>query len=209
MVTTRATGDMAQAAGRQEIRKLLPGDPVWMKQVHGIAVVDAAAAAKTGESLRADAAFARATGMVCAVMVADCMPVFLADETGSAVAVAHAGWRGLCGGVLEAAVRALGEPPAKLLAWLGPAIGPRVYEVGDEVRDAFIASEHRAGQAFVATRPGHWLLDLYAIARSRLEESGVRRIHGGGFCTYSDPARFYSFRRDGSSGRMAALIWLA
>ncbi len=210
LVTTRATGDMAPGArGRLEARKLLPGEPVWMHQVHGTAVIDADSSNGEGPLPPADAAVARGANTVCAVLIADCMPVFLADEAGRAVAVAHAGWRGLCGGVLEASVRALGVAPGQLVAWLGPAIGPRVYEVGDEVRDMFMSRDPLASRAFVATRPGHWLLDLYAVARQRLEESGVRRIHGGGFCTYSDAERFFSFRRDRTAGRMAALIWLA
>jgi len=136
------------------------------------------------------------------------MPVLLADEAATVVGVAHAGWRGLCEGVLEAAVGAMGVAPERLIAWLGPAIGPRVYEVGDEVRDAFLARDPASAQAFRAARPGHWLLDLYAVARQRLAAKGVARVHGGGLCTFSDPVRFFSYRRDRSTGRMAALIWL-
>jgi polyphenol oxidase len=210
-VTTRALGDMALgAAGREAVRKLVPADPVWMKQVHGIEVLDAGAPrADTGDIPVADAAVCRTPRAVCAVTVADCMPVFLADEAGSAVAVAHAGWRGLCAGVLEASLDALDVAPKHVVAWLGPAIGPRVYEVGDEVRQAFIARDRQAQAAFAATRPGHWLLDLYAVARQRLEGAGVRSITGGDLCTHSDAQRFFSFRRDGSRARMAALIWLA
>jgi hypothetical protein len=207
LVTTRAAGDMAPGGqGRLEVRKLVPAEPVWMQQVHGVAVINAQ---ETGKMLRADASIARRANTVCAVLIADCMPVFLSDESGGAVAVAHAGWRGLCGGVLEASVTALGVPPGKLLAWLGPAIGPRVYEVGDEVREMFVAHDPRATSAFAASRPGHWLLDLYTVARQRLQEAGVASIHGGGFCTYSDAQRFFSFRRDRTTCRMAALIWLA
>jgi YfiH family protein len=136
------------------------------------------------------------------------MPLFITDEDGSAVGVAHAGWRGMSGGVIEATLDALRLAPAKTLAWLGPAIGPRVYEVGGEVRAAFVERDPAAASAFTASRPGHWRLDLYAVARQRLMNKGVTRITGGDFCTYSDPARFFSYRRDGSSGRMAALIWL-
>ena len=128
--------------------------------------------------------------------------------SGQVVAAAHAGWRGLCGGVLEATVEAMRVDPRRLIAWLGPAIGPRVYEVGDEVREAFTERDAAAAGAFRATRPGHWLLDLYTVARQRLALRGVTRVHGGGLCTYSDPARFFSYRRDGKTGRMAALIWL-
>jgi len=136
------------------------------------------------------------------------MPVLLADQKGDAVGIAHAGWRGLCSGVLEATADRLGDASA-LIAWLGPAIGPRVYEVGDEVRAAFVARDAAAASAFTAARPGHWLLDLYAVARQRLQACGVTRIHGGGLCTYSDQERFFSYRRDRSQGRMAATIWLA
>jgi YfiH family protein len=140
-------------------------------------------------------------------MIADCMPVFLTDEAGTAVAVAHAGWRGLCAGIVEETIDKLSLPPAQLLAWLGPAIGPKVYEVGEEVRAAFLERDAAAAAAFVAVRPGHWLLDLYSVARQRLAKLGVSRVYGGGLCTYSDPERFYSHRRDRAAGRMAALIW--
>jgi len=142
------------------------------------------------------------------VMLADCMPVLLSDEDGTAVAAAHAGWRGLCAGVIERTVEALAIPPARLTAWLGPAIGPEVYEVGEEVRAAFLERDAAAEHAFIATRPGHWLLDLYAVARQRLTRMGVSRLFGGGFCTYSDSKRFFSYRRDKTKERMAALIWL-
>jgi YfiH family protein len=143
---------------------------------------------------------------VCAVGAADCMPVLLADEAGAVVAAAHAGWRGLSGGVIEATLEAMSTKPEKVLAWLGPAIGPRVYEVGEDVRAAFGAYP----EAFSApTRPGHWLLDLYAVARRRLAEAGVRKVYGGDFCTYTERERFFSYRRDRTKERMAALIWLA
>lgn len=210
LITTRAFGDMARgASGRDALRTHVPGEPVWMRQVHGIDVVDADAMRRAGTEPRADAAIAREAGTVCAVTVADCMPVLFADVYGKKVGVAHAGWRGLCAGVLEASIAALGARSETLLAWLGPAIGPRVYEVGDEVREAFLARSAAAADGFVAARAGHWLLDLYAIARQRLQACGVERIHGGGFCTYSDRERFFSYRRDRASGRMAGLIWLA
>ena len=197
LVTTRAfAGDFGGIA---------PAEPVWLKQVHGSKVVDLDL---HRQSLEGDAAITRKTGTVCVVRAADCMPVFLTDEEGSAVGVAHAGWRGLCGGVIEATLDALRLAPARTLAWLGPAIGPRVYEVGDEVRAAFLARDGDAVMAFAPSPAGRWLLDLYAVARQRLAKRGVAKISGGGFCTYSDPARFFSYRRDGSSGRMAALIWL-
>ncbi len=197
----------AVAENRGRLAALLPSEPVWMRQVHGIAVADADAARGSGVEPEADAAVARKPGTVCAVLVADCMPVFFADERGSVVAVAHAGWRGLSAGVLEATLDAMRVPAQSVIAWLGPAIGARVYEVGDEVREAFLAHDGSAARAFTPTRPGHWLLDLYAVARQRLETHGVRQVYGGGFCTYTDSKRFFSFRRERASGRMAALVW--
>lgn len=205
LVTTRALGDMRGREGRARLRALLPAEPRWLKQVHGTLTVDAALA---GATPQADASFARATGAVCAVMAADCMPVLLCDERGDAVAAAHAGWRGLSAGVIESAVAAMGTPPARVLAWLGPAIGPASYEVGAEVREAFLAKDPRAEVAFQPARPGHWLVDLYAIARQRLAALGVTRVSGGGFCTFADAARFYSYRRGKDAERMAALTWL-
>ncbi|HMA87671.1 MAG TPA: peptidoglycan editing factor PgeF [Burkholderiales bacterium] len=193
---------------RRRLVALLPAAPVWLRQVHGTAVVDADRARDEALEPQADAAVARARATVCAVLVADCMPVLLADDGGTMVAAAHAGWRGLSAGVLEATVGAMRVAPQRLIAWLGPAIGPRRYEVGDEVRAAFLARDAAAASAFRAVRPGHWLLDLYAVARQRLAASGVTRVYGGGLCTYSDPARFYSYRREPKTGRMAALIWL-
>jgi len=202
IVTTRPFGDMARGApGRARLRAHLPAEPAWLRQVHGNEVIDADSAS---DEPQADAAVGRRRGTVCAVLIADCLPVILADANGSVVGVAHAGWRGLSCGVIEATVRAMAS--GALIAWLGPAIGPRVYEVGDEVCAAFLPEEQ---SAFVATRPGHWLLDLYAVARGRLEASGVKRVYGGGFCTYSQPERFFSYRRERASGRMAALVWLA
>lgn len=198
-VTTRASGDMASPPARAALP--VPADPRWLKQVHGTRVL-----AQPSPEREADAAVTREKGVVCAVMTADCLPVFLAGRNGEAVGVAHAGWRGLCGGVLEATVAAMGT--TDLAAWLGPAIGPRVYEVGEEVRTKFVAADAAASGAFVGTRPGHWLLDLYAVARQRLARAGVSDVSGGGFCTYTERERFYSFRRDGSTGRMAALIWI-
>ena len=201
LVTTAATGDMATEEARARLRSLLPGEPRWLHQVHGARVVDADRLASVE---KADAAVARTPGTVCVVKIADCMPVLLADEAASVVGAAHAGWRGLAGGVLEATVDAMGAPPSELYAWLGPAIGPQVYEVGEDVRAAI----GEPASAFRATRPGHWLLDLYAVARARLEAKGVRRIYGGGYCTYTERERFFSYRRDRGQSRMAAAIWL-
>ncbi len=202
LVTTRASGDMARAQARALLERALPAQPVWLRQVHGATVVDADA----GPSLpEADAAVARRPGTVCAVVVADCMPVLLADETGSVVGIAHAGWRGLAGGVIERTIDAMAISSSRIIAWLGPAIGPGVYEVGEEVRAAFAGYE----SAFAPTRPGHWLLDLYAVARRRLNDKGVARVYGGGYCTYSDSGRFFSYRRERTRERIAALIWRA
>jgi hypothetical protein len=184
----------------------LPAEPLWLRQVHGVAVVDAA---RAGTEPEADGAFAAQPGAVCAVLTADCLPVLLCNRDGTKVAALHAGWRGLAGGVLEAGVKALGIPGHELLAWLGPAIGPQAFEVGPEVRAAFMEHDSRAAQAFAAGRDGKYLADIYQLARQRLQRLGVAAVYGGGFCTVSERARFYSYRRDGASGRMASLIWLA
>lgn len=183
----------------------LPGEPLWLRQVHGCEVAEAGAAPVP---CAADAAVARLPGQVCAVMTADCLPVLLCDRLGQAVAAVHAGWRGLAAGVLERAVSAMGVDSDQVLAWLGPAIGPDSFEVGPEVRDRFLDSDPGAGEAFCAGSRGRWLADLYTLARLRLERAGVTAVFGGGHCTYSDPKRFFSFRRDGVTGRMASLIWL-
>jgi polyphenol oxidase len=200
LVTTRALGDMANE-GRRALARLLPGEPVWLRQMHGTTVIDADVEKRL---TAADAAVARKPGTVCAAMAADCMPVLLAAADASVVGIAHAGWRGLAAGVIEATIDRMGAPAAQLHAWLGPAISAAVYEVGEDVHAAFAGYEF----AFVPTRAGHWLVDLYALARKRLEQKGVRSIHGGGFCTYTERERFFSYRRDRNSARMAALIWL-
>ena len=205
-VTTRALGDMRKGSiGRERLRAMVPAEPLWLHQVHGTRVHDAHL---EGAALEGDAFVLRAPGPVCAIQAADCMPVVLADERAEALGIAHAGWRGLAAGVLEATLHAMGTPPGRVIAWLGPAIGPEVYEVGADVRDAFVARDAAAQSTFVAVRPQHWLLDLYAIARQRLARAGVERIFGGTWCTYSDRERFFSFRRDRTSERMAALAWL-
>ncbi|MGE0081259.1 MAG: peptidoglycan editing factor PgeF [Thiohalomonadaceae bacterium] len=183
----------------------LPSEPRWLKQVHGTCALDAAAAVGGCE---ADAGFAALPGVVCAVLTADCLPVLFCDRAGTRVAAAHAGWRGLAAGVLERTVDALGAAPADVLAWLGPAIGPQAFEVGEEVRTAFLSQDRGAGTAFRPHGEGRWLADLYALARRRLSRHGVDAVYGGGLCTFSDPARFFSYRRDGVTGRMASLIWL-
>lgn len=187
----------------------LPGEPVWLNQVHGIAVVNAATA---GAQPSADAAYAEAPGLVCAVLTADCLPVLLCDRAGTRVAAVHAGWRGLAAGVIEASVSALvasGVAAGDLLAWLGPAIGPQAYEVGADVRSAFLTADPEAEAVFRSGRPGHWWLDLYAAARARLTRVGVTAVWGGHCCTYSDPQHFFSHRREARTGRQASLIWLA
>ena len=201
----------AVAENRRRLREALalPAEPAWLEQVHGprVAILPGFAGAP------ADAAVAFTPGSVCAVLVADCLPVFLASRDGDRVGIAHAGWRGLASGVVEATVAALGGEPGRLVAWLGPAIGPRAFEVGAEVRDAFLAHDGgcdgACGGSFRPGREGRWLADLPALARRRLAAAGVGAVTGGEYCTYSDPTRFYSYRRDGATGRMAALAWLA
>jgi len=217
----------------------LPSAPRWLRQVHGIAVArfspslspevkgragDGLLSAseeptpsqpppslreRGGDEPEADAGVTSDPGTVLAILTADCLPVVLAAKDGSEIAAAHAGWRGLCAGVLEATVAAMRTPPDRLTAWLGPAAGPQAYEIGEEVFDAFTARDGRARMAFLPTRPGHWKVDLYTLARQRLLDAGVFDVHGGGLCTISDPARFFSHRRDGRSGRIATLAWIA
>jgi YfiH family protein len=205
------SGDDAAAvvANRARLRECLPADPVWMRQVYGVEVADADAQAGTASEIEADAAVARNSRTVCAVMVADCLPVLLADDRGRVVGVAHAGWRGLAAGVLERTIETMGVAPQSLAAFLGPCISGSVYEVGDEVRDAFCTHDAAASEAFAQKPNGKWLANLPLLARQRLCRAGLQdlRIAGGAWCTFSDPARFYSYRRDGASGRMAALIW--
>ena len=194
---------------RRRLEALLPAAPVWLRQVHGTQVANADEARRNASEPEADAAVSRLPGTACAVLVADCMPVLLADDAASVVGAAHAGWRGLCAGVIEATLDAMQVAPERVLAWLGPAIGPRAYEVGGEVRQAFLQRDSTAASAFRAARPGHWWLDLYAVARQRLAARGIKRVYGGEFCTRADATRFFSYRRDRVTGRMAAVIWLA
>lgn len=186
----------------------LPSGPHWLSQVHGTAVLRLDTAAQAGDEPVADAAVTSRPGVVLAILTADCLPVLLAARDGSEIAAAHAGWRGLAAGMLEATVAAMQAPAAGLMAWLGPAAGPEAYEIGEEVRDAFLQRDAGAASAFVATRPGHWRVDLYALARQRLAACGVTQVSGGQRCTLSEPARFFSHRRDGRSGRMATLAWI-
>ena len=200
------------AQNRAILRAALPTEPTWLKQVHGVGVADADT---TAGPVEADASVAHRSGAVCAVLTADCLPVLLCDDEGRVVAAAHAGWRGLAGGAIEHTVRAMGVAPASLMAYLGPAIGPAAFEVGDEVRQVFVAADPDAQQAFTLStqHPApsteiKWLADIYLLARQRLQRLGVERVHGGAYCTHSEPQRFYSYRRDGATGRMASLIWL-
>ena len=215
----------------------LPAEPAWLTQVHGTNVIDLDAAAdldgaavgtvspanletaRTGPVGRADrgasgpvrpadAAFTRRRGRVCAILTADCLPIMLAADSGDLVAAAHAGWRGLAGGVIEATVQALQVAPERLMAWLGPAIGPEHFEVGAEVREAFVTGDLGAETAFVPNARGRFMADLNALARRRLAALGVSRIYGGGHCTYAGEERYFSHRRDGVTGRQATLIWL-
>ncbi|MBI4938215.1 MAG: peptidoglycan editing factor PgeF [Nitrosomonadales bacterium] len=219
---------LAVARNRRLLEPLLPSEPVWLKQEHGTVVVDAAA---TVCGPQADACISSRAGAVCVVMTADCLPLLLCDERGSVAGAVHAGWRGLCDGVIEQTVRAMNVRPEALMAWLGPAIGARAFEVGGEVRAAFIARQPEADAAFVPSlRPGaresiragnwppqslpqsgadgKWLADIYRLARLRLNALGVDRIYGGDLCTYTDRDRFFSYRRDGVTGRMGTFIWL-
>jgi YfiH family protein len=199
----------AVAENRRRVREglNLPAEPAWLEQVHGTRVADLDAPEEHGGA-GADAVVTRRAGRVCAVQVADCLPVLFAARDGSAVGVAHAGWRGLAAGVLEATVAALAAAPEELIAWLGPAISARHFEVGSEVRQAFLERDPGASGAFTPNDRGRWQCDLGALAQRRLAALGVAEVSGGGCCTYADPVRFFSFRRDGRCGRMAALIWL-
>jgi YfiH family protein len=198
----------AVRANRARLREALkpPAEPAWLRQVHGVNVIDAAQAHGEPE---ADGAFAARPGVVCAVLTADCLPVLLCDRAGTRVAALHAGWRGLASGVIEQGVRALAVGGGELLAWLGPAIGREEFEVGAEVRAAFVAHDPAAERAFRPRADGKYLADSVQLARQRLMAVGVADVYGGGFCTVRDSERFYSYRRDGRTGRMASLIWLA
>lgn len=195
---------VAVARNRQHLRQRFPAEPLWLQQVHGTDVASFGAAPLPV----ADAAVGRGSGQVCVVMTADCLPLLLCDQGGTVVAAAHAGWRGLANGVIEATVRAMERPAGDLLAWLGPAIGPTAFEVGDAVHTAFVAADPAAARAFVAKTDGKWLADLYTLARQRLARLGVNRVFGGQWCTWSDPDLFYSYRRDGQTGRMGSFIWI-
>jgi purine-nucleoside/S-methyl-5'-thioadenosine phosphorylase / adenosine deaminase len=181
----------------------------WLNQVHGTEVVELTPN-NVGQAAEADASYTRHPGIACAILTADCLPVILADSEGTVVGAAHCGWRSLCGGVIENLVSAMAVAPEALQAWLGPAIGPERFEVGPEVREAFIRHDPEAAQAFndEGARPGHFMADIYALATLRLNHLGVSVVTGGGLCTVQDSDLFFSYRRDGRTGRMATLIWL-
>ena len=189
---------------RAILRACLPAEPAWVKQAHGTAVIDATRATPDAE---ADGVVTQRLGEVCAVMTADCLPVLLSDRAGKNVGIAHAGWRGLAGGIVENVVQAMGVPSRDIIAYIGPGIGARRYEVGEDVRRAFVGGDPAAAKSFAPRQDGKYLADLYGLARQRLAAAGVAGIHGGGFCTASEE-RFFSFRRDQTTGRMASLIWL-
>lgn len=206
---------------RETLQQLagLPASPHWLQQVHGTDVIELTSGADHRSVPQADASFTRQTNVVCAVLTADCLPVLLCDPDTGQVAAAHAGWRGLAAGVLEAVVATF-DRPSELYVWLGPAIGPLAFEVGDDVRQAFVANDKAAAQAFVDPKivPGsvadnerdekHWLANLYLLARQRLQQQGIKQIYGGDYCTFTGRERFYSYRRDGKTGRMASLVWM-
>lgn len=193
------------ARNRMLLNTLLPSEPVWLEQVHGTIVANADNANCRPQ---ADACIARHRDAVCAVMTADCLPVLLCDKQGSVVGAAHAGWKGLAAGVIEATVQAMDVAPQNLMAWLGPAISQDAFEVGDEVRAAFVAAQPQAASAFIPGQHGKWFADLCALARLRLNALGITRIYGGELCTYTAREKFFSYRRDGVTGRMGTFIWL-
>jgi hypothetical protein len=196
---------LAVERNRMLLNRLLPSEPVWLNQMHGTVVADADRASCLPQ---ADACIARHRASVCVVMTADCLPILLCDTQGSVVAVAHAGWKGLAAGVIEATVKSMDVAPENITAWLGPAISQDAFEVGDEVRAAFAAIQPQASSAFIPGKSGKWFADLYALARLRLNALGITRIYGGGSCTFRERDRYFSYRRDGATGRMGTFIWL-
>jgi polyphenol oxidase len=201
------------AQNRQMLSQFLPSEPVWLNQVHGINVIDAAQTDCVADSgyadcvPSADASFTTRKNVVCVTMTADCLPILMCNTAGTLVASIHAGWRSLCDGVIEATVAKMGADSSQLMAWLGPAIGPNAFEVGAEVRAQFMAKDAKSELAF-KPHGDKYLADIYKIATQRLNNMGVQQIYGGGECTFTDEKRFFSFRRDGVTGRMATLIWL-
>ena len=195
------------ARNRAIVRAHLPGEPQWLAQVHGASLINWGTT-PINLTPKADASITSTPGAVCVVLTADCMPVLLATAKGDKVGVAHAGWRGMAAGVIENAIAGMETQPAEVIAWMGPAIGPDAFEVGPEVREAFVADDGGADSAFRSHRPGKYMADLYALARRRLARAGVTQVHGGGYCTYHEAERFFSYRRVQKSGRMGAFIWI-
>jgi polyphenol oxidase len=189
----------------------LPNEPFWLKQVHGVQVICPNNKPENNNDNTGDAAYTRTPDTVCAVLTADCLPVLICNRAGTCVAAVHAGWKSLAAGIIEETIKTLDLPGNNLLAWLGPAIGPDMFEVGAEVRELFLQSDANAAVAFQPSKTsGRWLADIYQLARQRLESMGVTAIYGGDFCTYTDSERFFSYRRDGqATGRMASLIYIA
>ena len=200
-------GDDARACSenRRRLHTRLPAEPLWMRQIHGVGVIEAQS---WRQGVEADGAVARAAGSVIGVLTADCLPVLFCDVEAKVVGVAHAGWRGLAAGILEATIAKMAIDPGRLMAYLGPGIGVEAYEVGEDVRDAFARVDAGAAQAFMPHTPGKFFADLYLLARQRLAKTGIMAIHGGEFCTFAEEERFFSYRRDGPTGRMASLIWI-
>ncbi|MDX9740045.1 MAG: peptidoglycan editing factor PgeF [Gammaproteobacteria bacterium] len=196
----------AVAANRRTLLRLarLPAEPLWLRQVHGVRAIDAG---EWRPGIEADACHTHVAGRVCAVLTADCLPILLCSRDGGSVAAIHAGWRGLLHGVIEETVARMGVPPDRLIAWIGPGIGPEAFEVGEDVRDAFAGCADDVDDFFAPSARGRWLADLAGLARGRLRACGVRRVDGGSWCTASEAERFYSYRREGVTGRMATLIW--
>ena len=197
---------LSVARTRMLLNTMLPSEPVWLEQVHGIRVASADMASCLPQ---ADACIARHRDAVCVVMTADCLPLLLCDRQGSVVGAVHAGWKGLAAGVVEASVQAMEADPQNLMAWLGPAISQQAFEVGGEVRAVFVSADPLAAAAFIPGRSGKWFADIYALMKLRLIALGITQIYGGGYCTYRDSERFFSYRRDGVTGRMGTFIWLS
>jgi YfiH family protein len=194
----------AVAANRLRLTSALDVQPAWLRQVHGVVVADA----DSSQVLEADASFTQTPGVACTIMTADCLPALFCDRAGTRVAAAHGGWRGLAAGILEATVQRMAVPASEILVWLGPAIGPQAFEVGPEVREAFISTHPETIEAFIPSRnAGKFMADIYALARLRLAACGVTAVYGGGFCTVTD-TRFYSYRRSARTGRFASLVWI-
>jgi YfiH family protein len=196
---------LSVAQNRARLASRLPAEPCWLEQAHGARVMNLDGG---HDGHPADAVVSRIPGRVCAILTADCLPVLFCDRDGSVVAAAHAGWRGLLAGVLENTLTAMQKSPEQIFAWLGPAISGAAFEVGGEVRAAFLEKDRGATTCFRVVTPDKYLADLYALARRRLQGCGVRAIFGGEWCTHADPVRFFSYRRDGQTGRMASLVWL-